>query len=279
MGGVMKYRADIDGLRAFAIIPVVLYHAGITMFSGGFVGVDVFFVISGYLITTIILNDIEKGKFSIASFYFRRIKRIFPALYFFFIVTSIACWFLYMPADLKAYGKSLFGSVFFISNIVFWRESGYFDTASELKPLLHTWSLSVEEQFYIFFPVLMIILAKYFRKKYVPAVLTIFILSFLISIYATPRMPSASFFLLPTRAWELMIGCLLALGVFPKTNNIRLLNLASFIGLFMLLLSIFVYEHGTPFPGYQALLPCVGTALIIYTGGFSNNLSEKPLIN
>jgi peptidoglycan/LPS O-acetylase OafA/YrhL len=272
----MKYRADIDGLRSIAIIPVVLYHAGISLFSGGFVGVDVFFVISGYLITSIILNDIEKDKFTITQFYFRRIKRIFPALYFFFAVTTAVCFLIYMPADFLAYGKSLVGSVFFVSNIVFWRESGYFDTASELKPLLHTWSLSVEEQFYIFYPVMLLLLAKYFRKRYTGAVLVVFLSSLFLSLWATPKMAAASFFLLPTRAWELMLGALVALGFFPKTENGRLLNLLSAAGIFMIILSIFVYSHETAFPGYAALLPCIGTALIIYSG-ISSNL--RPLVN
>jgi len=275
----MKYRADIDGLRSVAIIPVVLYHAGISMFSGGFVGVDVFFVISGYLITSIILNDIDKDKFTITNFYFRRVKRIFPALYLLFIFTTVFCWFFYIPEDFKAYGKSLLGSVFFISNIVFWREKGYFETASELKPLLHTWSLSVEEQFYIFYPIMLFLLAKYFKKKYIPVVLIIFIFSLSLSVWATPKMPSASFFLLPTRAWELMLGCLLALGFFPKTENLKALNLLSLMGLLMILFSIFLFNHKTPFPGYSALLPCVGTGLIIYSGSFSMSVSSRPLIS
>ncbi|TCK62362.1 acyltransferase family protein [Seleniivibrio woodruffii] len=272
----MRYRADIDGLRSVAIIPVVLYHAGMNMFSGGFIGVDVFFVISGYLITSIILNDIEKDKFSISQFYFRRIKRIFPALYFFLTVTTLFCFFFYLPEDFRAYGKSLFGSVFFISNIVFWRESGYFDTSSEMKPLLHTWSLSVEEQFYIFYPVMLLILAKYFKKRYSGAVIVVFILSFMLSIFATPKAASASFYLLPTRAWELMLGALLALNVLPQTNNFKLLNIASLCGITMVLIGVFAYDQSTLFPGIAALLPCGGTALIIYSG-ISD--SQKPFIN
>lgn len=277
----MKYRADIDGLRSVAIIPVVLYHAGISMFSGGFVGVDVFFVISGYLITSIILSDIDKDRFTITNFYFRRVKRIFPALYLLFIFTSVFCLFFYMPADLKAYGKSLFGSVFFISNVVFWREKGYFEAASELKPLLHTWSLSVEEQFYIFYPVMMLLLAKYFRKRYVSAVFVVFTMSFLLCLWGTVKYSSASFFLLPTRAWELMIGCLLALGFFPKTGNVKLLNLLSASGIILIFYSVFSFDSETKFPGFMALIPCAGTALIIYSGCFVSASSDnaKPIIN
>lgn len=271
----MKYRADIDGLRAFAIIPVVLYHAGISLFSGGFVGVDIFFVISGYLITTIILNDIDKGKFSIQQFYFRRIKRIFPALYFFLAVTTLLCWFLYLPKDFEAYGKSVYYTVIFVSNIFFKRQSGYFDTESELKPLLHTWSLSVEEQFYIFYPIILIILAKFFHKKYKATIFVIFLASACLSFFGTAREPDAAFFLLPYRAWELMLGAMVALGFFPSVKGRGMLNLLSASGFGMVLASIFLFDHETVFPGYAALLPCVGTALIIFAG----QSGGKPLIN
>lgn len=273
----MKYRADIDGLRSVAIIPVVLYHAGISMFSGGFVGVDVFFVISGYLITSIILNDIDKERFTITDFYFRRVKRIFPALYFYLTAATAACFMLYLPADFLSYAKSLIGTVLFVSNIVFWQDSGYFAAASELKPLLHTWSLSVEEQFYIFYPVMLLILAKYFRKRYTPAVLVVFAASLALSIATTPIKTSASFFLLPTRAWELMLGALLALNFFPKTSNIRILNLLSLTGLILVMFSIFTYDSSTLFPGLGAVIPCAGTALIIYSG--SGDSAVRPLVN
>jgi peptidoglycan/LPS O-acetylase OafA/YrhL len=275
----MKYRADIDGLRSVAIIPVVLYHAGISMFSGGFVGVDVFFVISGYLITSIILNDIDKDKFTITNFYFRRVKRIFPALYFYLAITTAACFMLYLPADFSSYAKSLIGTVFFVSNIVFWQDNGYFAVASELKPLLHTWSLSVEEQFYIFYPVMLLILAKYFRKKYIPAVLLVFVTSFILSIVATPTKASASFFLLPTRAWELMLGALLAFNFLPKTSNIRVLNLLSLAGISLIMFSIFNYDSSTLFPGLGAVIPCAGTAFIIYSGSTDKTNTVKPLVN
>ena len=159
----MRYRSEIDGLRAIAVIPVILFHAGFSLFSGGFVGVDVFFVISGYLITSIILKEKEKGMFSLGNFYERRARRIFPALFLvmFFSIPLAYLWFT--PPDLKDFFQSVFATTTFLSNFLFFSESGYFETATELKPLLHTWSLSVEEQFYVFFPLL--ILSTWRMKK------------------------------------------------------------------------------------------------------------------
>lgn len=156
----MNYRREIDGLRALAVLPVILFHAGFETFSGGFVGVDVFFVISGYLITTIILSELEQGKFSIANFYERRARRILPALFFVLLVCIPFAWFWLLPSDMIDFSKSLVAVSVFASNIMFWRESGYFDTAAELKPLLHTWSLAVEEQYYVFFPLFLILFWK-----------------------------------------------------------------------------------------------------------------------
>ena len=179
----LDYRKDIDGLRAISIIPVVLFHAGISIFSGGYVGVDIFFVISGYLITSIILSDIKKDRFSISSFYFRRFKRIFPGLFPVLFITLISTYILFTPYDFKSFGKSLTGASLFVSNIVFWADGdGYFNTISESNPLLHTWSLSVEEQFYIFFPITFYLLYKY-KFKYNRFFTTVLILSFIISVF------------------------------------------------------------------------------------------------
>ena len=153
----MQYRAEIDGLRALAVLPVILFHAGFEFFGGGFVGVDVFFVISGYLITSLIINDINKDTFSIVNFYKRRARRILPALLFVMFVCLPFAWLILIPSELKDFGQSLVAISIFSSNILFWIESGYFDAAAELKPLLHTWSLAVEEQFYILFPVFLTI--------------------------------------------------------------------------------------------------------------------------
>ena len=149
----MKYRPEIDGLRALAVVPVILFHAGFELFSGGFVGVDVFFVISGYLITTILIEDLENKRFSLVNFYERRARRILPALTFILLVTTIISYLILYPTDFKEYSKSLLSVVLFISNIFFWRESDYFATEAELTPLLHTWSLAVEEQYYVLFPI------------------------------------------------------------------------------------------------------------------------------
>ena len=154
----MQYRREIDGLRALAVIPVILFHAGFEAFSGGFVGVDVFFVLSGYLITTIILSDLELGKFSLLNFYERRARRILPALFLVILVSIPFAWAWLLPTDMRDFSQSLVAVATFTSNILFWRESGYFDEAAELKPLLHTWSLSVEEQFYVLYPLFLLLL-------------------------------------------------------------------------------------------------------------------------
>ncbi|MGE4266702.1 MAG: acyltransferase family protein [Deferribacterales bacterium] len=276
----LKYRSDIDGLRTLAVMPVIFYHAGMTLFSGGYVGVDIFFVISGYLITSIIVRELDEDKFTIANFYVRRVKRIFPALYFLLAFTFILSFFSLMPAHFEGFGKSVVSTVLFGSNILFWRESGYFDAQAETKPLLHTWSLGVEEQFYIFFPIMLMLIARYGNKKYVRFALTLFVLSFGLSVWGTKNYPEAAFYLIPFRTWELMLGALIALGFFPKTDRILNLNLMSLAGFLMICVSIFTYKPSTPFPGYAALLPCVGTALIIMAqGGFINQiLSLKPIV-
>ena len=160
----MKYRSEIDGLRAVAVLPVIFFHAGFSVFQGGFIGVDVFFVISGYLITSILLSDMEAGRFSLASFYERRFRRILPALFFVMLATLPLALMWLMPSELKAYAQSWVAVALFSSNILFWLTSGYFETAAELKPLLHTWSLGVEEQFYVFFPLLLMLLWRRGRR-------------------------------------------------------------------------------------------------------------------
>ena len=202
----MKYRAEIDGLRALAVLPVILFHAGFELFGGGFIGVDVFFVISGYLITTIIISEMGEGKFSIVNFYERRARRILPALFFVMAVCIPFAWMWLSPFDLRNFGQSLVAVSTFSSNILFWLESGYFDTASELKPLLHTWSLAVEEQYYIIFP-LFLIATWQFGHIWILALLSlIFLVSLGIAQWSAVNAPSAAFYLLPARGWELLIG-------------------------------------------------------------------------
>ena len=203
------FRKDIDGLRAIAVLPVVLFHAGIPGFSGGFIGVDVFFVISGFLITGILLRSINEGNYSIRHFYERRIKRILPALSLVLFVSTVIALIVYLPETLTNYGKSLASVSVFSSNFFFWKSIGYFAEPADAQPLLHTWSLAVEEQFYIFYPLLLWLLAK--RALDVRRTLLIIAAgSLALSIYATFGHTGANFYLLPTRAWELMVGGLIA---------------------------------------------------------------------
>src|SRR5215207_4006092 len=201
------YRADIDGLRALAVIPVLLFHAGFPAFGGGFVGVDMFFVISGYLITSIIHGDIEAGRFSLLSFYERRIRRIFPALFTVLFASTVMTTLILLPDPLKDFGQSVAAATLFASNVLFWEETGYFAGAAEQKPLLHTWSLAVEEQFYLVFPLFLLLLARAGRAG-IPATAAIFLLSFAASVWAVPHAPTAAFYLAPFRAWELLLGAL-----------------------------------------------------------------------
>jgi peptidoglycan/LPS O-acetylase OafA/YrhL len=202
----MEYRREIDGLRALAVIPVILAHAGIEIFSGGFVGVDIFFVISGYLITTIILDELEQGDFTIVKFYERRARRILPALFVVMFATTIVGYFLLMPDEYKNLGQSLVATSLFSNNVLLGITSGYWDLASEFKPLLHTWSLGVEEQYYIFTPIVLMLAWK-LSKKSIPLLLwIIFAKSLLFSIWFVYISPDWAFYILPTRAWELAIG-------------------------------------------------------------------------
>lgn len=269
----MKYRKDVDGLRSVAVLPVILYHAGISAFSGGYVGVDIFFVISGYLITGLISAEMADDRFSVANFYVRRIKRIFPALYFMMSVALILSLLLLLPKHLASFGKSLISTVFFGSNIFFWKQSGYFDAAAETKPLLHTWSLGVEEQFYIFFPLFLYFLHKN-RKHIRTYIFAVFCVSFAMSVFLTPKYPESSFYLLHTRAWELMLGSLIALGIYPKTENRAVLNGLSLAGFALICISVFTFGKETQFPGYNAMIPCLGAGLIIASG-----MNREPLIN
>jgi peptidoglycan/LPS O-acetylase OafA/YrhL len=261
----MKYRPEIDGLRALAVIPVILFHVGYTAFSGGYVGVDIFFVISGYLITSIIIGDLEKGQFSIARFYERRARRILPALFVVLVVTSVMAWFVLAQRDFLEYGRSVAAVSAFASNILFISESNYFATAAELKPLLHTWSLAVEEQFYIFFPLLLMVLWRFGWRVVLVVVLIVFAISFGLAYLGVRKMPTAAFFMLPTRAWELMIGSLCAFWLHrarPLADG-RLADLLGLVGIAMIVVSVALYTPQTPFPSTYALLPCGGAALII----------------
>jgi len=275
----MKYRPDIDGLRALAIIPVVLYHTEFSIFSGGFVGVDIFFVISGYLITFIISEEIKQDRFTITGFYERRIRRIFPALFTVVFFCSIVAAIIMLPEDFDDFGQSIVAATLFVANIFFLTESDYFGAAADTKPLLHTWSLSVEEQFYLIFPLVLLFIYKYLHGRWRLVLLPAALLSLILSISGVHFFPSATFYLIPTRAWELLLGSFFALGLFPQMQSKQARNVTSLIGLALILWAIFFFSRLTPFPGWHALLPCVGAALIIYSGENGVSIIGRLLSN
>ena len=272
----MKYRAEIDGLRAFAVIPVILFHAGFESFSGGFIGVDVFFVISGYLITTILINDLEDKKFSFFNFYSRRARRILPALFFVMIVCIPLAWFWMLPGQMKDFSQSLFAVSLFISNFLFAIESGYFDLISEEKPLLHTWSLAIEEQYYLIFPIYLFLFWKFGKNKIFWTIVIITTISFLFCEIVNQNKISMNFFLTPSRVWEILAGSIVAFMI--KKNGIKKNNFLSISGLTAIFFSIFFFNRSTPFPSAYTLIPVIGTVFIIlYTS--NNSLVGKILNN
>jgi len=262
----IKYRADIDGLRAVAVLLVFAYHLGIRRFSGGFVGVDIFFVISGFLISSVIFSELNTSSFSLLSFYERRMRRILPALFVVLIGTAVLAYKFFLPSELSDFGKSLLASTFSFSNIYFLHQSGYFDAPAATKPLLHTWSLAVEEQFYVFLPLFLIGVRKYFPRRQTILVLFAALISFGLSAVGAFRSQEATYYLAHTRAWELLLGTLLAMGYFPELSTRLLRNVASLSGVILILLAGMLFTAATPFPGIAALLPCVGAGLIIAAG-------------
>ena len=217
----VNYRPEIDGLRALAVFPVVLYHGGFSFFGGGFIGVDVFFVISGYLITTIILKDLEENSFSLINFYERRARRILPALFLVIIFSSILAFVFLTRSEVGSYFRSVVASILFYSNYYFYKTTPYFRSESDLEPLIHTWSLSIEEQFYVIFPLFLIFLNKYFKDK----ILIILILGFLFSlnvchIAALKTGGTFNFYFTLTRAWELALGSISAYFIFKNKINL-----------------------------------------------------------
>lgn len=279
----IKYRPDIDGLRAIAVLAVVFYHYGIGAMHGGFVGVDVFFVISGYLITGIIHKEIEQGKFTFAAFYERRIRRIFPALFVVLAATlAVGCWLL-LPSDLLRLGNAALATLVFGSNVLFWRQSGYFDTSAEYNPLLHTWSLAVEEQFYIGLPILLILLQRFAKGRVKLVLIVGAVLSFSLCVGLQTLRPAATFFLSPFRAWELLLGGWLAVGGVPPIRSTRVRVPVSVAALALLLWSLWWIQAGPAFPGWQAALPVIATAVLLHAGAQGSSwvqrlLSLKPLV-
>lgn len=258
------YRPDLDGMRAVAILPVLLFHAGLPGVPGGFIGVDVFFVLSGYFMARIILTDLDRGCFSVKQFYVRRIRRIFPALAAMIAVSSVAAWLLFMPQEFLYFAKSVRASALFTANILFRRESGYFDLASDMKPLLHTWSLSVEEQFYLIFPVALFLSYKYAHRWIFLILLSTIFLSFSAGIWAVFHAPAKAFYLLQFRIWELLIGGLVAAA--PPAKFAAFTSRAmTVVGLACVLVPVCFYSPELAFPGVYAAVPCLGTALVIYS--------------
>ena len=264
----MDYRREIDGLRALAVLPVIFFHAGFQTFSGGFVGVDIFFVISGYLITSIILAEMEAGTFTLANFYERRARRILPALFVVMALCLPFAWLWLLPQDMKSFSLSLVAVSTFASNILFWRTSGgYFDTAAELKPLLHTWSLAVEEQYYLLFPIFVLLTWRFGKTWILKSFVVVFIISLASAHWGATNKPIFTFFLLPTRGWELLIGGFLAFyfSLGHKQLSHKWLNeLGSLIGVALIAYSIFSFDSKTPFPSLYTLVPTFGAALIIF---------------
>ncbi len=282
---MMKYRADIDGLRALAVMPVVLFHAGMDRLSGGFIGVDIFFVISGFLITRILLDEIRAGQFSIIHFYERRARRILPALFIVMAFCFVVTYQLYFYQEFVGFAKSVIASLGFSANILFWVESGdYFDQSTHIKPLLHTWSLSVEEQFYVFFPIALLVIHRFIPTKMALMLWLALMASFILSVYGVYKSPKATFYLLPMRAWELLLGGMVAAGYMrlPKVQKCR--EAASLLGFVLIVAGLFLLDEQSLFPGYNALYPCIGAVLIILAGQdgmktlVGKGLAWKPVV-
>jgi len=261
----VKYRADIDGLRAIAIATVLLDHLDVPGFAGGFIGVDVFFVISGFLITTLIAEAQAAGGFSLARFYERRMRRIFPALFATLAVTLALGAALMTPADYEDLGKAAAAAAISGANLWFWSTSGYFAPEAERLALLHTWSLAVEEQFYLLFPTLMIGLAAAARLPRRGVIAALALVSFAWSAATSPLWPDAAFYLLPARAGELLLGALVALSP-PPAVDARGRETLAFLGLTLIAVAVAVIDRADPFPSWRAALPCLGTALVIHAG-------------
>jgi len=258
----LKYRADVDGLRAVAVLAVLFYHANIGC-PGGYVGVDVFFVISGFLITGLILKELDTGNFKLRNFWERRILRILPAS----AVVTLAClivgWFILLPLDFRHLGESVIAQAMLAANLYFWRVTGYF-TQSEVHPLLHTWSLAVEEQFYLFFPIVMVMLNRFSRRCLLPAIMLLCGLSIFLCIYGSYTHPSVNYYFLPTRAWELGVGSVLAIIPAQRAIKAWLAEILGWGGFLAILYAVLFYNSNTRFPGVSALLPVLGTFFIIF---------------
>ena len=280
------YRPEIDGLRAIAVLPVILFHGGFEIFAGGFVGVDIFFVISGFLITSIILSDLEHQRFSVKRFYERRARRILPALLFVVLACLPFAYAWMLPSELEQFGQSLLAVATFSANLFFWSTQAYFGPAAELQPMLHTWSLAVEEQYYLFIPLALLWFWSLGKRRLFGLILLAAILSLLIAEWGWRHEPKANFYLLPTRAWELLVGSLIAFAPRPTAlagfGARTLQQWGPVAGLGLVVYSLFWFDESTPIPSVYALAPVGGTALIIATTTpghpVSRLLTARPLV-
>ena len=263
---IIKYRSEIDGLRALAVLPVIFFHAGFNFFSGGFVGVDVFFVISGYLITTIIIRELNNNTFSLKRFYERRARRILPALIFVILISSIISFIFLTRSELAGYFKSVVATLLFFSNFYFYKNTPYFRSESDLEPLLHTWSLSIEEQFYIIFPITLLLFHKFFKRYIFLMLIFCFVASlFICQFLALKTGGTLNFYFTFSRAWELALGAICAYIIIYKNLSYSafIKNLLSAVGIILIMFSIFFFSRQTLFPSFYTLVPTIGTSLII----------------
>ncbi|HEY1549486.1 MAG TPA: acyltransferase, partial [Kofleriaceae bacterium] len=261
-----NYRPDIDGLRGIAVLLVVAYHAFPRIARSGFVGVDVFFVISGFLISTNIFRDLAAGSFSIIDFYARRCRRIVPALVVVLVAVAAAAWFVLPGVEFTRLGRHLFAGATFSSNIVLLHDAGYFDSASALKPFLHLWSLGIEEQFYVVWPLLAMVVGRR-RRSLALLVLGLFVGSFAINVSWSTSYPARDFYLLPSRFWELLLGCALALpSIAARSFGTRLAGVAAAASVALSIASVVLVASTSVFPGVWALLPTSATGFAIAAG-------------
>lgn len=279
---VLDYRADIDGLRAVAVLLVLLFHAGLG-FPGGYIGVDVFFVISGFLITGLILGEQQRGTFTLRGFWGRRIRRIIPAATVVAAASLVAGLLLMLPTDLEELAQSVAAQQVMLSNVFFWRHTDYFDGPAEVKPLLHTWSLAVEEQFYLGFPFLLVLCRKFLKRHTALVLAALAVASLALGEWMVRRHPSAAFYLLPTRMWELLTGALLVFAPRPSGWRRSWREAGAWLGMAAILLAGMLFHAETPVPGAAALLPCLGTALVIFANSaeltsVGRFLAQRPVV-
>lgn len=277
----MQHRPEVDGLRAVAIIPVLAFHEGIAAVSGGFVGVDIFFVISGYLITRIIAEELGSGEFSLIDFYRRRVARILPLLLAVMFSVLLACYFLLFPTEFADYCQTMVAAAVFSSNFFFWQTTNYFQDVSTFRPLLHTWTLAVEEQFYVIFPIFMMLVHRFGHRRYGYWIFAAVVLSFTASVIGVYTRPEGTFYLLPARAWELGIGSLIAIGWYPGASSALVREGVAGLGLALIAGCMVLLTERSTFPGLNALYPVIGSALIIaYAEGtrVGKMLSWGPIV-